>query len=115
MGIVNLIWQRDTNDYIIRAMSLAQSPPVVLNVTGPDTVGVRQLAEQIGKELNKEPRFVSQEAQTALLSNASYCFGKFGYPEMALNEMISVIVKWVASGKRIYNKPTKYDVRDGRF
>ena len=115
MGTVNLIWQRDANDYIIRSLSLAQSPPVVLNVTGQDTLGVRRLAEQIGKELNKEPRFVSQEAQTALLSNASHCFSKFGYPEMPLNEMVSVIVKWVVSGKKIYSKPTKYDVRDGRF
>lgn len=115
MGAVNLIWQRDANDYIIRAISLAQSPPAVLNVTGPDTVPIRQLAEQIGKELNREPKFVSQEAQTALLSDASYCFSVFGYPKTTLDEMVSLIVKWVVSGKRVLNKPTKYDIRDGKF
>ncbi|MHC4692087.1 MAG: NAD-dependent epimerase/dehydratase family protein [Planctomycetota bacterium] len=115
MGAVNLIWQRDANDYIIQAMSLAKSPPVILNVTGPDTVPIRQLAEQIGKELDKEPKFVSKEAQTALLSNASYCFSEFGYPKTTLEEMISVIVKWVTSGKKVLNKPTKYDIRDGKF
>ncbi|MHC4463376.1 MAG: NAD-dependent epimerase/dehydratase family protein [Planctomycetota bacterium] len=115
MGAVNLIWQRDANDYIIRAISIAQSPPAILNVTGPDTVPVRQLAEQIGKELNREPKFASQEARTALLSNASYCFSMFGYPETTLDEMVSAIVNWVASGKRILNKPTKYDIRDGKF
>ena len=115
MGAVNLIWQRDANDYIIQAISLAKSPPVILNVTGPDTVPVRQLAGRIGKELNKEPKFVSQEAQTALLSNASFCFSLFGYPKTTLEEMVSVIVKWVASGKKGLNKPTKYDIRDGKF
>ncbi len=115
MGAVNLIWQRDANDYIIQAISLAKSPPAILNVTGPDTVPIRQLAEQIGKELNKEPRFVSQEAQTALLSNASYCFSVFGYPKTTLEEMVSLIVKWVTSGKKVLNKPTKYDIRDGKF
>jgi nucleoside-diphosphate-sugar epimerase len=115
MGAVNLIWQRDANDYIIQAMSLAKSPPAILNVTGPDTVPIRQLAKQIGKELDKEPRFVSQEAQTALLSNASYCFSLFGYPKTRLDEMVSVIVKWVTSGKKVLNKPTKYDIRDGKF
>ncbi|MDH4240606.1 MAG: NAD(P)-dependent oxidoreductase [Phycisphaerae bacterium] len=115
MGAVNLIWQRDANDYIIQAMSLAKSPPAILNVTGPDTIPIRQLAELIGKKLNKEPRFISQEAQTALLSNASYCFSKFGYPKTTLEEMVSVIVKWVTSGKKILNKPTKYDIRDGKF
>ena len=115
MGAVNLIWQRDANDYIIQAISLAKSPPAILNVTGPDTVPIRQLAEQIGKELDKVPKFISQEAQTALLSNASYCFSLFGYPKTTLEEMVSLIVKWVTSGKKVLNKPTKYDIRDGKF
>ncbi len=114
-GAVNLIWQRDANDYIIRSISLAKSPPAILNVTGSDTVFVRQLAEQIGRELNTKPRFVSQKAQTALLSNASCCFGNFGYPQTPLEDMVSLIAKWVASGKTVLNKPTKYDMRNGKF
>jgi nucleoside-diphosphate-sugar epimerase len=115
MGAVNLIWQRDANNYIIRSISLAKSPPMVLNVTGQETLLIRKLAEQIGKELKIKPRFVSQKAQTALLSNASLCISKFGPPQTKLSEMISLIVKWVASGKTVLNKPTKYNVRDGKF
>jgi nucleoside-diphosphate-sugar epimerase len=115
MGTVNLIWQRDANDYIIRAMTLAESPPTMLNVTGPGTIMIRQLAEQIGKHLGKRPKFVSQESQTALLSDASYCFKLFGYPQTTLEEMVAMITRWVASGKRTLNKPTKYDIRDGKF
>lgn len=115
MGAVNLIWQRDANDYIIRSISLAKSPPAILNVTGPEKVLVRQLAEQIGKELNIKPKFLSREAQTALLSNASFCSSMFGYPQTTLNEMVSLIVKWVASDKTVLNKPTKYDIRNGKF
>ena len=115
MGAVNLIWQRDANDYIIRSISLAKSPPTILNVTGQEKILVRKLAEQIGKELKIKPRFVSQKAQTALLSNASLCFSKFGHPQTDLGEMISLIVKWVASGKTVLNKPTKYNIRNGKF
>ncbi|NQT01687.1 MAG: epimerase [Planctomycetes bacterium] len=115
MGAVNLIWQRDANDYIIRSVSLAKSPPAILNVTGPDTLLVRKLSEQIGKELKIKPRFVSQKAQTALLSNASLCISKFGHPQTELSEMVSLIVKWVASGKTVLNRPTKYDIRNGKF
>ncbi|MCP4259258.1 MAG: NAD(P)-dependent oxidoreductase [Planctomycetes bacterium] len=115
MGAVNLIWQRDANDYIIRSISLVTSPPTFLNVTGQDTLLVRKLAEQIGKELKIKPKFVSQKAQTALLSNASLCINKFGSPQTELSEMISLIVKWVASGKTVLNKPTKYDIRNGKF
>jgi nucleoside-diphosphate-sugar epimerase len=114
-GAVNLIWQRDANDYIIRAITLAKSPAAILNVAGPDTIPVRRLAEQIGRELGREPRFVSQETQSALLSDASCCLSAFGRPQMAVDEMVSMIAKWVASGKKTLNKPTKYDVRDGKF
>ena len=94
---------------------MAKSPPAILNVTGPETVAVRDLAGRIGRLLGKEPRFVSQEAATALLSNASACFERFGRPAMSLDEMIRAIVPWVAAGKPVLGKPTKYGVRDGRF
>ena len=115
MGAVNLIWQRDANDYIIRAITLAKSPPVVLNVTGPDTITIRTLGEQIGKTLGKKSKFVSREAPSALLSDASYAFSKFGLPQTTLEQMVSMISRWVAAGKKTLNKPTKYGIRDGKF
>ena len=115
MGAVNLIWQRDANDYIIRAISLAKSPPAVLNVTGPDTIPIRTLAEQIGRTLGREPKFVSREAPSALLSNASYAFNTFGPPQTTLEQMVSMIAGWVTAGKKTLNKPTKYEARDGKF
>jgi nucleoside-diphosphate-sugar epimerase len=115
MGAVNLIWQRDANDYIIQAIALAKSPPAVLNVTGPGAISIRQLAEQIGNQLGRKPKFASQEAETALLSDSARCFSLFGYPKTTLKEMVSFIVKWVASGKTLLNKPTKYDKRNGKF
>ena len=115
MGAVNLIWQRDANDYIIRSITLAKSPPAVLNVTGPQAIPIRRLAEQIGKTLGKKPKLVSQEAPSALLSNASYCHNTFGPPQKTLEQMIDMIAKWVAAGKKTLNKPTKYEIRNGKF
>lgn len=115
MGTVNLIWQGDANNYIISALKLAASPPAILNVTGPETIRVRDLAARIGKVLGKQPTFVSQEADTALLSNASRSFDAFGLPATSLDEMIERIVAWVTAGKTVLNKPTKYGVRDGKF
>jgi len=115
MGAVNLIWQRDANDYIIRAITLAKSPPAVLNVTGPKTIPIRRLAEIIGKALDKKPKFVSREAPSALLSDASYAFSMFGPPQTTLEQMVSMIARWVAAGKKTLNKPTKYGIRDGKF
>jgi nucleoside-diphosphate-sugar epimerase len=122
MGSVNLIWQRDANDYIIRAISLAKSPPAVLNVTGPQTIPIRRLAEQIGDTLRhkascggKKPKFIGHEAPSALLSDASYCLSKFGPPQTTLEQMVAIITGWVAAGKKTLNKPTKYEIRNGKF
>jgi nucleoside-diphosphate-sugar epimerase len=115
MGAVNLIWQRDANDYIIRSITLAKSPPAVLNITGTETITIRSLTEQIGDTLGKKPKFVSQEAPSALLSNASYCHSTFGPPQTTLEQMIAMIAKWVAVGKTTLNKPTKYEIRNGKF
>ncbi|MFA5863488.1 MAG: NAD-dependent epimerase/dehydratase family protein [Phycisphaerae bacterium] len=115
MGHVNLIWQGDANDYIARAISQTQSPAGLINLAGPETVSVRYLAGCIGQMVNREPIFTGSEDSTALLSNASRCFDLFGYPTVSLFPMVRAIVNWVASGKPVFNKPTKFQVRNGRF
>lgn len=115
MAAVNLIWQRDANDYIVRAIDLAQAPAHLLNVTGPEIVMIRELAVQIGVLLNKEPKFAGTEGQACLLSDASHCFDRLGPPDTSLEEMTQMIVSWVVAEKPLLNKPTKYHVRDGAF
>jgi nucleoside-diphosphate-sugar epimerase len=115
MAAVNLIWQRDANDYIVRAINLARSPACILNVTGPDIVRIRELAGHIGRQLNREPRFSGEEGRSCLLSDAAYCFERLGVPATPLQDMIAMIVSWVASGKPLLHKPTKYHVRNGEF
>ena len=115
IAAVNLIWQRDANDYIARAITLAQSPAQILNVTGPQTVKIRDLADRIGQVLGKTPRYAGTEGEACLLSDASLCFSKLGFPAMSLDEMVGTIIPWVAAGKTVLNKPTKYEVQDGKF
>ncbi len=115
MGHVNLIWQGDANNYTIAALTLAKSPPTPLNVAGPQVLTVRAVAEDIGRRLGKPPGFTGHEAPTALLSDASLCFKHFGPPSTSLDRMLDMIVPWVAAGNRTLDKPTKYDVRNGKF
>ncbi|MBN1815861.1 MAG: NAD(P)-dependent oxidoreductase [Sedimentisphaerales bacterium] len=112
---VNLIWQRDAVEYILRSLVLAQSPPAMLNVAGPDVVKVRELALQIACQLGKTAVFSLAEGTRSLLSDASLCMRYFGPPAMGLSEMVSAIVAWIAAGKEVLNKPTKFEIQDGRF
>lgn len=115
MGNVNVIWQRDANAIALRSFAHCQSPPLILNVTGPETVSIRYLAMCFGKIFNKPIHFEDVEAETALLSNASLCHQLFGYPCVSLGQMIEWVAEWVRIGGATLQKPTHFEVRDGRF
>lgn len=114
-GQVNVVWQGYANEVTLRSLALAGTPPYVLNVTGPETISVRQAALDLGAALGKEPVFTGEEAPTALLSNASRCHRLFGYPELTPAELIEHTARWVAEGGPLLDKPTKFERRDGRF
>ena len=115
MGHLNVIWQGDANEIALRSLFLADAPPAVLNVTGPETVSVRRVAAMLGERLGHTPVLVGEEEATALLSNAGKAHALFGYPRVALEEMIDWVAAWVALGGETHGKPTKFGVRSGRF
>jgi nucleoside-diphosphate-sugar epimerase len=114
-GYANVVWQGYANEVTIRSLLHADIPPFVLNLTGPETVSVRAVAAEFGRLLGKPVTFNGTEAPTALLSNASRCHGLFGYPEVPLAEMIKQIAEWVSAGLPVYDKPTRFQSRDGQF
>jgi nucleoside-diphosphate-sugar epimerase len=115
MGLVNVIWQGDANSVCLRSFSLCQSPPAILNLTGPETLSVRSLARRFGEHFGVEPIFEGAEGETALLNNAARCHSIFGYPEVSLEQMIEWLVGWIKLGGVMWNKPTHFEVRDGKF
>ena len=115
VGCVNVIWQGDANSYAMRSLELAASPARVLNVTGPELIRVRELARWFGDRLGREPRFEGDEGPTALLSNAAQCHATLGRPEVSLELLREWAVRWIASGGARLDKPTRYEVVDGRY
>lgn len=115
MGYFNVIWQGDANDFVLRTLSHVKNPALVLNVTGPEILSVKEVALEFGKLLEREPHFTGSEAPTALLSNASESFRLFGKPEVEASRVISWIAGWIRYGGNIWNKPTHFEVRDGIY
>lgn len=115
MGNVNVIWQGDANAVALRTFAHCQSPPLILNVTGPETLAIRYLALCFGAVFKKPPRFEGEEAPTALLSNAARCHQLFGYPHVSLGQMIEWVAEWVRIDGTTLRKPTHFEVRDGKF
>jgi hypothetical protein len=115
MGHANVIWQGDANAWALRALALTQVPPRILNITGPETISIRRLALRFGELLDKEPVLVGQEQPDALLGNAAQAFQLFGYPRVPLSQIIVWVAEWVRAGGATLGKPTKFQVRDGKF
>jgi nucleoside-diphosphate-sugar epimerase len=115
MGHANVIWQGDANAFALRAIHLASNPPSVLNVTGPEVLSVRALAVTFGKLMGRTPRLEGTEEPEALLSSAERAFTLLGYPRVPVGKVIEWTADWVSRGEAVYGKPTKFQVRDGRF
>lgn len=115
MGYVNVIWQGDANAQALRLLRHCTTPTTPINCTGPETVPVRWLAQAFGALLDRPAQVVGQEAPTALLSDAGQAQALFGYPTVPLRQMLQWVADWVRHEGESYNKPTKFEVRDGRF
>src|SRR6266576_1251468 len=99
MPSVNVIWQRDANAWCLRSFAHCQSPPFILNITGGETLSVRDIAMEFGKHFGVEPSFGSdQEGATALLSDASQAIQLFGKPTTGSKELIECTAQWLQQG-----------------
>jgi nucleoside-diphosphate-sugar epimerase len=115
-GHANVVWQGYANEVTLRSLLHASAdPPFVLNVTGPETISIRQVAERFAGLLGKPARFTGSEAPTSLLSNAQKCHGLFGYPDLPVAALIERTAAWIQAGLPLLGKPTQFQRRDGKF
>lgn len=113
-GYANVIWQGDANRLALRALTVAANPALALNVTGP-LVPVREIAERIGKIAGIAPIFEANEGATALVANTDKLAALLPHDALPLDTLCAWAVAWIRNNGRLLNKPTKFEVRDGRF
>jgi len=111
----NVIWQGDSNSYALRSFALCDSPPQVLNVTGEQTLRVRDVAERFAKRFGRTCRFQGQDGGSALLSDAHKCFSLLGKPLVEESQLIDWVADWILAGGESLNKPTHFEVVDGSY
>jgi len=115
MGYLNTIWQGDANAMALRAFAHVASPPLVVNVTGPELLSVRVVCERLGQLLNRQVSFTGTEAATAFLSNARRGFELLGTPRVTADQLLEWVAHWVLRGGRDLGKPTHFESHDGKY
>jgi nucleoside-diphosphate-sugar epimerase len=115
LGHVNFIWQGDASAQALRCLGHCDTPTSPINVSGHEILAVRDLAARFGELLGREPVIVGKEQPTAWLTNTSQAVKLFGLPIVDTAQLIAWTADWVARSMPSLGKPTKYEVRDGRY
>jgi len=116
MGYVNVIWQGDANVFALASLAKASAPePFVVNVAGPQTHRVADLARALGERLGVAPVLAGAEGTDALLSDASRMRELIDHPLLPVDTLLDWVAAWVRTGGPLLGKPTGFERRDGRF
>jgi nucleoside-diphosphate-sugar epimerase len=116
MGYVNVIWQGDANAYALAALAHASAPdPFVVNVAGPATLRVADLARALGDRLGTAPLLEGAESPDALLSRSARMRSLLDHELLPLDTLLDWVAAWIGRGGPLLGKPTNFERRDGRF
>src|SRR5574341_362130 len=115
MGHVNVIWQGDANEQALRLLAHCTAPTSPINVSGPDVVSVRRLAQEFGRRFGKKVVFSGNESKTAWLVDTTEAKKLFGAPRVPLATMLDWQADWTARGMPGLGKPTHFESRDGKY
>ncbi|MEN6387032.1 MAG: NAD-dependent epimerase/dehydratase family protein [Phycisphaerales bacterium] len=114
-GFMNGIWQGDCCDQVLRSFDLASSPASILNVTGPEILSIRWVANRFGELFSKEVKITGQENGRAYLNNATKANAIFGNPSVPIGKIIEWVADWIQRGGENSGKPTHFETQNGKY
>ncbi len=115
MGHFCAIWQADAAAMSLQSLGYVATPPLVLNIAGPELFSVRRVAEGFGERMEKPVRFEGVESGDALIGNSQKTMHIFGYPHVSVGQMMTWTADWAVRGGESLSKPTHFENRAGDF
>ena len=115
MGHVNVLWQGEANEQALRLLAHCTAPTSPINVSGPEVLSVRSLAEEFGKRFGSKPAITGKEAPTAWLVDTRAAQKLFGSPRVPLSKMLDWQADWIERAMPDLGKPTHFETRDGKY
>ena len=115
MGTASVIWQGDACDLILRTLEHTAAPPLTLNVSGLEPIRIRDVAVAMGELMGVEPAFEGSESDSALFVDCRRMAGLVGEPMTPPAAVLGWTADWLRRGGRTLDKPTHFEVRDGKY
>lgn len=81
---MNPIYVDDAADAVLATLDRDES--VVINLAGPDIISVREIAEQIGRLVDREPTFAVGDSRPDVVASNERCDALVGPPRVAFAE-----------------------------
>jgi nucleoside-diphosphate-sugar epimerase len=114
-GFANCIWQGDASAQVLQSLEYASSPAKIFNITGPETVSIRAVANEFARIFGKEAKFTGTENGMGYLSNATYANKLFGNPTVPVGQVIEWAAHWIMNGGENIGKPTHFETQNGKY
>ncbi len=114
-GFMNGIWQGDCCNQVLRSFDQATSPSSALNITGPEILSIRWIANRFGELFNKKAIISGEENGKGYISNAAKANALFGNPSVPIGKIIEWVADWIQRGGEISGKPTHFETQDGKY
>jgi|LFRM01.1.fsa_nt_gb dTDP-4-dehydrorhamnose reductase len=113
--VFNGLWQGDAVNLALLALDAAETPASVLNLTGAETLSVRETACRLAARLGRPVRFEGEPGPVAYLNDATRLHTRFGKPRVPVGRVIDWTAGWVRGGGRSFEKPTHFEVANGTY
>ena len=110
---VNVIWNDDLMDQMIKSMAHGAVPARIINLTSPQVYRVRDIANKLGKLMGKKVRFKNKPRGTNLLADARLAKKLFGMPRTSLDKGLKILAESVMEHEFPLDKPAKWEKRSG--
>lgn len=111
----SVIWQGEASAQMLRTFHHCTTPATPLNIGGTHAFAIRTLARMFGERFGKEPIFEGEDAGTGWINDTSEAQRLYGLPIVPVTLMVDWVADWLDRGMPLHHKPTRYEVRSGRF
>ena len=115
LGHVNFIWQGDASAQALRCLAHCTRRPRRSMSAATRFWRCAISQRNSARFFGRTPVMMGKEQPTAWLTDTSQAVELFGLPVVDTDQLIAWTADWVARSMPSLGKPTKYEVRDGRY